>query len=89
MPDPIVAPANRRFDPDDLDLPVAVAAMDAIDEYTGERSGAGRLNLVLAHQRIAALHAYLHILTEELDKAAEEVRCECPTCMKSREGAPS
>ncbi len=89
MPDPIVAPANRRFDPDDLDLPVAVAAMDAIDEYTGERSGAGRLNILLAKQRIAALHSYLHILSEELDKAADEVECTCLICAKAREGVPS
>lgn len=66
MPDHNAKPAPKRFNPDDLDLPVAVAAMDAIDEYVGERSGAGKLNAVLAKQRIAALHAYLHIMAKEI-----------------------
>lgn len=66
MPDHNAKPAPKRFNPDDLDLPVAVAAMDAIDEYVGERSGAGKVNAVLAKQRIAALHAYLHIMAEEI-----------------------
>lgn len=69
MPDHNAKPAPQRFNPDDLDLPVAVAAMDAIDEYVGERSGAGRVNVALAKQRIAALRCYLTLLTEGLDEA--------------------
>ncbi len=67
MPDHNAKPATKRFNPDDLDLPVAVAAMDAIDEYVGQRSGdLVRVDVVLAKQRIAALHTYLHIIAEEI-----------------------
>lgn len=55
-----------RITADDIETPIAEAAMDAIDAYIGQRDPTGAVNVALARQRIAAMRSYLHIVEDEL-----------------------
>lgn len=67
------APAIPNLNPDDLETPQALSALDAIDDYIAPR-GPGTIFLDVARKRIQALHYYLHELQRGLDDFARTGR---------------